>query len=396
MNGEAATIGHNLPPVSVDVRSRNKELFDEMDRLAGAEALVPEVIDNDEDEGAAQDLAMKCKKTVAQSKAIYKVEVEPLNATLKVIKNAFAIPQQKVEETAKAVVARIDVYKDKKAAAERRRREDEAEKQRQEAERLAQEAAAAEARRVEAERARREEEEKARMAELAKLQAQEDARRAREREAAAKAEQQRLEAEAKARREREEIEAKARAERAEADAEADRLAQERRDAEAKAHAEAMEKARVEREQAEMDAREARDRQQKALEERRLADEAAKIAKQQERSAARDEKHNLADAVRTEKRADRLDDSAQASAADLSRGRGEYGSVGSLTTRWTWRMVDRDKLPPAKLWHLINPDAIDAAITRFLSANRPELGKGRDNNDLLPGVEFYQETTTVVR
>lgn len=100
-------------------------------------------------------------------------------------------------------------------------------------------------------------------------------------------------------------------------------------------------------------------------------------------------------MKLERRAAKLEGSAQVSEAELSRGRGDYGSVGSRATFWTWRMIDRDKVPLEALRAYIHPDAIDAAVTRFMNAHRPELGTGRDVNELLPGVEFYRDTQTRV-
>ena len=98
----------------------------------------------------------------------------------------------------------------------------------------------------------------------------------------------------------------------------------------------IEAARAERAKAEEEARIAREASAKALEERRAAEEAARLAKRDERTAEKAANTQLEDAVRLERRADKLDGAAQQSEADLSRGRGEYGSVGSRATRWTWR------------------------------------------------------------
>lgn len=381
-------IGGNKPPTAIAIRENHKDVFDKLDELAAADALVPPVIADDDEEGKAQDIVLQCKKTVKHAEAMHKMEKEPFDKAIKEIKATFAIPIEKVEKVAKAITERLDVYKEKKAAEERRRREDEARKQREEAERKQREAEEAERRQREAEAARRQEEERAARAQAERERAEREAREARARAEWLKEEQARLENEAKERAIREKEE---QARKAVRDAEEET----RRKIEREAHDKRMAELKAQREEEERKAAAARAEAQKALDERREAEDAAKAAKRDERMAARDAGNALDDAVRLDKRAERLDSAAQASESDLSRGRGEYGSVGSRVTIWKWRMVDRDKIPMDALRAYIHPDAIDAAVTRFMNAHRPELGTGRDFNDLLPGVSFYQEQTTRV-
>lgn len=367
-------IGHNKPPLAEEVRAKHKDVFDALDQLAGALELVPPVIANDDDEGKAQDVVLKCKKVLSTAKAMHKLEKEPFDEKIKELKNLFAIPMEKVEKVSEAVLKRLDVYKEKKAAEERRRREDEARKAAEEAARKQREAEEADRKRREAEEARRLEEERAAKAQAERERAEREAREARERAEALKAEQARLEQE---RKEREKRDAEDRAK--------EREEHEKRMAELKAQREAEEaKAKAAREEA-----------AKALAERRAAEDAAATAKREEKAAAREADNNLEDAVKLERRAVKLEGASQASEAELSRGRGDYGSVGSRATFWTWRMIDRDRVPLEALRAYIHPDAIEAAVTRFMNAHRPELGTGRDFEGLLPGVEFYRDTTTRV-
>jgi hypothetical protein len=397
-----AIIGDNKPPLAIEVRDRNTNLFDDLDQLATVLPLVPEVITNDDDEGKAQDLHTKIRKTVKLADATYKFEKEPFDASIKALKAAFTIPVERVQKVGAEIHKRIDAYKDKKAMEERRRREEEAERQRLAAEAAAEKARQAEADRLAAERKRKEEERKAEEARLEKERQLQAAREAEARAEAARKEEARLEKERKERLEREEKERREEEKRKAADeAEQKKIneqraaEQKRRDELAKEEQRKLDDLRAERLAEEKKAEEARQIAKEEQIKRWTADEEAKKAGGEERSAKREEKANLTDAVRLEKRADRLDDAAEASDADLSRGRGEYGSVGSLVTRWTWRMIDRDKVPLEALRAYLHPDAIDTAVTRFMQAHRPELGKGRDSGDLLllPGVEFYQDTTT---
>lgn len=381
-------IGHNKPPLAVEVRERHKDLFIKLEELADAHELVPSVILDDEMEGAAQDVYKKCKIAVKTATAMHKLEKEPYDAAIKELKATFAIPSEKVEKSADIILKRLDAYKEKKATEERRRREEEARKAAEEAARKQREAEEADRKRREAEEARRQEEERARKAQEERERAEWEAREARERAERLKEEQIRLERERKEREAREAEEAKLRALR-NAEEEA------RRKAEKEEHDRRMEELKKQREEEEAKARVAREEAAKALAERRAAEEAAAAAKREEKAFGREADHNLEDAVKLERRSAKLEGAANVSEAELSRGRGDYGSVGSRTTFWTWRMIDRDRVPLEALRAYIHPDAIDAAVTRFMNAHRPELGQGRDMNDLLPGVEFYRDTQTRV-
>lgn len=379
---------HNKPPLSIEVRERHKDVFNTLDELATADALVPAVIQNDDEEGKAQDIELKCKKVIKTAEAMHKLEKEPFDKSIKELKSTFAIPIEKVDKVAKAINARINTYKEKKAVEERRRREEEARKAAEEAAQKQREAEEADRKRREAEEARRLEEERARKAQEERERAEREAKEAKERADRLKEEQARLEQE---RKEREKREAEERAKKAEQDA----ALEAQRKKEREEHDKRMAELKAQREAEEAKAREAREAAAQALAERRAAEDAAAAAKREEKAAQREVNNNLDDAVRLERRSAKLDDASKVSEAELSRGRGDFGSVGSRVTTWTWRMIDRDAVPLEQLRAYLHPDAIDAAVTRFMNAHRPELGQGRDHNDLLPGVEFYRDTNTRV-
>lgn len=386
-------IGDNKPPIAEQMKENHKDLFAKLDELAAADALVPAVIENDDDEGKAQDLFVQCQRAVKTAVAMHKLEKEPYDKTIKELKATFAIPSEKVEKAANTIKGRVDAYKEKKRQAELKRLAAEAEARRQEAERLQREADEQERLRKEAEQKRIDEERKAREAQAMREKAEADAKAARERAEELRQQQARLEKEAKERAEKEERDRKERAAK-EAEDEIERKKQDAiRDAEKKAHEERMAKLREEREAEEKKALEAREASAKALAERRDAENAASAAKKEERVAGRAADASADDASRMEKKADKIDNVMKGSESELTRGRGEYGSVGSRVSRWTYQVLDRDKIPLEALRPFLNPDHVDAAITRFLAANRSELGTGRDKDDLLPGVEFYKETDT---
>jgi hypothetical protein len=102
---------------------------------------------------------------------------------------------------------------------------------------------------------------------------------------------------------------------------------------------------------------------------------------------------LADAVEAHRRASeavadahKAEQLAAAKAADMSRTRGDYGSVSSLRTYWTFSDLDRDELDLETLRPHLATTALESAVRSFIKAG------GRD----LAGVEIYETTDVVVR
>jgi hypothetical protein len=179
--------------------------------------------------------------------------------------------------------------------------------------------------------------------------------------------------------------------------------QDKRDAEERARREAAERERREAERKRAEALAAEEKrlaaERKAREEREKAERAkaegdAKAARDArlraqaaERSAEAATVHaDVASeqAAKSDARAERIEDRlATATDADLSRTRGERGTVGSLTGSWQMRVVDREKIPLALLRGYLNPDHVDVAIRRYMRDNKLE-------NQIAPldGVEFY--------
>jgi len=127
-----------------------------------------------------------------------------------------------------------------------------------------------------------------------------------------------------------------------------------------------------KEEAERKAREEEARRQRE-EEERLRAEAARLEKE-----ARDAK-TLEDAIAAEEaakiaQADRLkaEEAATAKAAELSRTRGDYGSVGSLQTFWTFEVQDIHKIPLEQIRAHIPVSAVEQAIRSFVKAGGREL------------------------
>ena len=78
--------------------------------------------------------------------------------------------------------------------------------------------------------------------------------------------------------------------------------------------------------------------------------------------------------------------ADAKPAELSRTRGDYGSVASLRARWTFKDLDRATLDLQALRQHLSTDALEKAVRSYIKAG------GR----ALPGVHIFETTSTVVR
>jgi hypothetical protein len=276
-------------------------------------------------------------------------------------KSVFAEPLEKVRDQANRI---LQDWLEKKAEAERKYREEQA---RKEAERR-------EAERVEAERraqAAREEAERVRI-ENERKQREHEAEMERKRLAIAEAEKKREE-ERRAMEARQEEERRKR-EAAIAAAEEDKrklaaLERQRKEAEERQQREA---ARLAREQEEQRQREAREAERLAKQQEREREDAAREARKQERRVTSAE-NELGRAETKETTAvAKVEAVENMSAADLSRTRGDYGSVSTLVTHWTFANLDRSKLALEPLRQHIPTDALEQAVRSFIKAGGHEL------------------------
>lgn len=143
-------------------------------------------------------------------------------------------------------------------------------------------------------------------------------------------------------------------------------------------------------------------QREADKERRIRAEAEQKARQEAEAAAKaareaaaklEQETDLDAAIEAEaaaataqKAADKAKREADAKAADMSRSRGDYGSVASLRTRWTGEVVAREKLDLEALREHIPADALEKAVRSFVKAG------GRN----LRGASIYEDTSSVIR
>ena len=137
--------------------------------------------------------------------------------------------------------------------------------------------------------------------------------------------------------------------------------------------------------------ERRERERIAAEERARAEEARRAAAEAERKAQDEAGLQAAiDAEQQRKQAEADAEAArkasEAKAAELSRNRGDYGSVASLRTYWDFADLDRAALDLEALRQHIPTDALEKSVRAFIKAGGRELR----------GVRIFQNTQAAVR
>ena len=132
-----------------------------------------------------------------------------------------------------------------------------------------------------------------------------------------------------------------------------------------------------------------------MEQERLAREAAETARKAAEAAAR-AAHDAAAldaAIEAEKAAEtaaadlaKAERATDAKAAEMSRTRGEYGSMSSLRTSWVFDEIDRATLDLEALRPYLPTDGLDKAVRAFIKAGGREL----------KGTNIFETTAAVVR
>lgn len=361
---------------------------DLMRRLREIEAAIaaglPASLSSQAEAEKLSDLRNALKKWIAAAKLARTGAKKPWDGIAKAFYAFFTRPIDSLETVdAEKIGPVLTDWQDREAARKRREEEEKARQLREEADRRMREAAEAEARKLEAEKREREAREAAERAERDRLAAIEAAARAkRERE-----EQDRLAKEAAERAKREEAERKAKAEREAVEkAERDRLeaeAKAKRDAERKAEEEA---ARARREELKRQEDEHMEAAARARREREEAEKAAAAARKDIRAETRNESEAVEAAERADKKADKSEEKAQAKPADLSRVRGEHGSVSSLRTFLNFRNIERAELDLEALRAHLPIGGIETAVRSFIAAGGTKLR----------GVEIFEDQATITR
>lgn len=131
------------------------------------------------------------------------------------------------------------------------------------------------------------------------------------------------------------------------------------------------------------------------EQERLAREAAERARieAEEKARAIADAAGLDEAIEAEKAAEiaaadlaKAEQAAEAKAAELSRTRGEYGSMSSLRTEWVFDAIDRSTIDLEALRPYLPADGLEKAVRAFIRAGGRELR----------GTTIYEKTAAVVR
>ncbi len=371
----APGLHHNEPPIEARIRADHEELFARVEDLIASAARAPETITDDDTAGQVQDLIRMARVADKSLEATMKVEYEPHQATVSLIRALFKKPRDALDKAIAPIKARHEDYLQKKRRAEEARLAEEARKKREEAEAAIKAAAEAEARRLAAERAKAEAERQAAEAQARREREEQLAREAKERAIAAEAARKQAEVEQRA-RENAYAEAAAKHEAEEADREAER----------QAHAAKMAALQAETDKAKAEAAAAKAGALQALEDRRAQEELARQAGSGAREAGRAERASMGDAEASDKRAAKYDRQAGGHLGDKARTRSDMGSVGTLASRWTYRVETPAMVPLERLRGYIAADAIEAAIHRFMRDNMEMI---KQQPKCLPGVVFEQ-------
>jgi len=376
-----APIGHNAPPANLvdELSERYKSLLDQVAEVKDAAETAPDEITSDDVQTRVAELIKKMRFVEKTLDGARELEREPHAKKVTEVNGFFKSRSDPIEALRKKLNERSSAYLEKKAATERRRLAEEEERRRAAADQALKEAQEAEEKKRQAEAAQRKAEEDARLAQAARERAILEQKEAEERAERAKAEEARLKAESIKRAAED---ARQKQERDEAD----KLA---REEQRKRDEEAMAKAKASRESEEAKAEVAKAEAAKALNERRDAEEATRVARADVKTAGRDENAAIANALREEKRADKIADVIEGPDADLARTRSEHGAVSTLGRSWTWRITDKDKLDKVALWHLIDTAAIEVALGKWMRSQPDHLRR-------MPGAVFEIETTGQVR
>lgn len=386
MNDMTPGPGHNLPPIELtpaelkaDILARyaaDLRLADEL--LADAEK-APTEISDDATQGTILDLIKKMRGCELVLDKAWVVEEKPFKEKVDLIGATFRNPIKKLESLRIKIKVFTTAYTEKKDAAEKRRLEEEAERLRAKAAEDLRKAQAAENAKNEASRATDEFERLANAARIARAAANTDIEVAEAKVATAKAAIGKAKADmlavaadfaGRVKDGQEVTETEKVTKRAEYDA-------------------ALKTAKADLETAEAELKTAKDAASKALQEQRDAEEQARVSARAVRTAARDVNENLGEALRTEKRADRIE--TRAEEPGLGQTRSEYGALSTLSTQWTCRVVDVGKLPLETLRHFIPKDVYETAARKWM-LTQPATHEARN----LPGCVMEIENIGQVR
>lgn len=365
MNEMPRGIGDNNPPIELTPTELKADLLARYEAdLKLAETLLadaekaPTEINDDATQGTVLDLIKKMRGLELDLDKAWVVEEKPFKEKVDLIGATFRNPIKKLETLRIKIKAFTTAYTERKDAAEKRRLEEEAERLRLKAAEDLRKAQAAEHAKNEASRATDEFERLANAARIARAAANTEIEVAEAKVATAKAAIGKAKADmlavaadfaGRVKDGQEVTEAEKVAKRAEYDA-------------------ALTAAKADLEAAETELKTAKDAASRALQEQRDAEEKAREAARAVRAATRDVNENLGEALRSEKRADRIE--TRAEEPGLGQTRSEYGALSTLSREWKCRVTDVGKLPIEKLRHFVPIDVWETAARKWMFSQPP--------------------------
>ena len=345
---------HNQPPSDMEIvgekaRETYPDLFKRFESLISAEARCPAVIENDETSGKVGDYIKQITSCAKDMETVRVTEKQPYLNMSKAIDGFFGRFADDLDALRKRVVGPQTAYLEKKKAAAEQKKKDEAERLRKEAaEKLA--------------------------------EAQRKEREAQEALAEQKKEAARVAAEnAKAQKIRDDAAAAA------IKAGQDEIARLKKDALDKEVDNAYELAMAE-ETLRQTERATRDAARAGRKVDRMANEGVALLEEEALSDKKDSEAALADAVRLDTQARRMDNAAKDPRALNVRTRGEEGSMSSLRREYKGELSDRDKLDLEKLRPHLTTDAINHAIQSLVDSGCRAL----------QGALIFEDVTVQVR
>ena len=120
-------------------------------------------------------------------------------------------------------------------------------------------------------------------------------------------------------------------------------------------------------------RERREAEERARQQREEADRLAREAAEREAKSKAESAALMEQAAAVETEAAKAEQTiADAKPADFARTRGDYGSVTTLSRRWTFRDLKRDEIDLTALRPYLSVDAIEKALNAFIKAGGREI------------------------
>ena len=125
-------IGDNFPPINIleTLQEKYRKDLDQAAELRDAAINVPSVISDDETESKVSELILKMRGQERVFDEAQKAERKPYNDKVKEINGFFLTKIEVLEKERGVISVRSGEYLDRKAAAERRKLEEEAQKKR--------------------------------------------------------------------------------------------------------------------------------------------------------------------------------------------------------------------------------------------------------------------------